>query len=92
MLSEDGELASSGYAAETDHAFIYDRIGTAGKHRRKGLGSVVMTTLQEYKRCATTPELLVASEAGRALYSTLGREALSSYATGSIPFQSQGAE
>jgi hypothetical protein len=39
IVSDTGELAASGYAAQTNVAFIYDRIVSAPEHRRKGLGS-----------------------------------------------------
>jgi GNAT superfamily N-acetyltransferase len=84
VISTTGELAASGYAAETEDAFVYDRISTAPEHRRRGLGSVVMNTLRRSKRHASTPELLVATEDGRALYETLGWQTISPYSTGSI--------
>jgi len=79
-----GELAASGYAAETEDAFIYDRIETAPAHRRKGLGSGIMSTLRRAKRNRKTRELLVATEEGRALYATLGWRTISSYSTASV--------
>lgn len=85
VRSATGELAASGHAAETDAAFVYDRIVTAPGHRRRGLGHVVMNALRDTKRVAVTPELLVATEAGRALYETLGWRVLSPYVTASIP-------
>lgn len=86
ILSASGELAASGYGAETADAFVYDRIATAEGHRRLGLGTLVMHTLRGCKKRRTaTPELLVATEAGCALYRTLGWRILSEYATGSLP-------
>lgn len=84
ILSDAGALAASGYAAETEDAFIYDRIVTAPEHRRKGLGQAVMTALRTTKKQRTKPELLVATEEGRALYSTLGWRTISPYSTASI--------
>jgi GNAT superfamily N-acetyltransferase len=83
-LSVEGELAAGGYAAETEEAFVYDRIVTSPEHRRKGLGNVVMNALRGAKRDAATPELLVATEDGRALYETLGWRTLSPFSTASI--------
>lgn len=79
-----GELAASGYAAETQEAFVYDRIVTALEHRRKGLGAVVMTALHSAKRAADKPELLVATSDGRQLYESMGWRVLSTYSTASI--------
>lgn len=80
-----GELAGSGHAVETRDAFVYDRIVTAPDHRRRGLGRVVMAALRRTKRRPGAPELLVATEDGRALYAALGWRTLSPYATASIP-------
>lgn len=79
-----GEIAASGYAAETGDAFVYDRILTAAGHRRRGLGRAVMAALHQAKRNSRTPGLLVATEAGRALYETLGWRTISPYSTASI--------
>lgn len=84
ILSDSGALAASGYAAETPDVFIYDRIVTAPEHRRKGLGQTVMATLRAAKRRAATIELLVATEEGRALYSTLGWKTISAFSTASL--------
>jgi hypothetical protein len=85
VLTNEGLLAASGYAAETQGIFIYDRIVTDPGHGRKGLGSVVMAALQSAKELAATPEFLVATEEGRALYATLGWRTISAYSTASIP-------
>lgn len=84
ILSEDGALAASGYAAEAKGVFIYDRIVTEPEHRRKGLGRALMTTLRSARQDPDSPELLVATADGRALYSTLGWETISPYSTASI--------
>ena len=84
IFSETGALAASGYAAETREVFIYDRIVTEPEHRRKGLGHAIMKTLHAAKQHSSNPELLVATEDGRALYSTLGWETISPYSTASI--------
>ena len=84
IASETGALAASGYAAETRGVFIYDRIVTEPEHRRKGLAHVLMCTLHDTKQDPANPELLVATEDGRALYSTLGWETISPYSTASI--------
>lgn len=80
-----GALVGSGYAAETEEAFVYDRIMTALGHRRKGLGRALMTALQATRHNQGLPGLLVATEDGRALYRSLGWRTLSPYSTASIP-------
>jgi GNAT superfamily N-acetyltransferase len=82
---ENGEQVASGYAAETERAFVYDRIVTAPDHRRKGVGNAVMAALRGAKRNPEAPELLVATADGRALYLTMGWRTLSPYFTASIP-------
>lgn len=84
IYSETGALAASGYAAEMREVFIYDRIVTEPQHRRKGLGHAIITTLHAAKQRPGSPELLVATEDGRALYSALGWETISPYSTASI--------
>lgn len=84
IVTSGGERAASGYAAETEKAFVVDRIATVPDHQRKGLGSVLMAALLSHKVCAATPELLVATEAGCALYKTLGWRVISTYATGEL--------
>lgn len=85
ILFEGAALAASGYAAEAHGVLIYDRIVTEPEHRRKGLGRVLMQTLHDARQHSGRPELLVATEDGRALYSTLGWVTISPYSTASIP-------
>ena len=84
IRSDAGELAASGYAAETPEAFIYDRIETEPAHRRRGLARAFIAALRRTKQCRHTPELLVATEDGRALYTALGWRMVSPYSTASI--------
>jgi GNAT superfamily N-acetyltransferase len=84
VRSSNGELTASGYAAETQDAFIYDRIVTSPEHRRKGLGNAVMAALHQVKQHQDTPEFLVATEDGRSLYATMGWRTISPYSTASI--------
>lgn len=85
IRSSDGELAASGFAAETAEAFVYDRIVTAPGHRRRGLGRAMMTALRSTCRNPKVPRLLVATQDGRALYRTLGWKTLTAYSTASRP-------
>lgn len=84
IWSASGALAASGYAAETAHVFIYDRIVTAPEHRRRGLGRLLMATLRDAKVNAATPERLVATEEGRALYEAQGWRTVSVFSTASF--------
>ena len=89
IRSDAGELAASGYAAETPEAFVYDRIVTEPAHRRRGLARAVMAALRRTKQSRRIPELLVATEDGRALYTALGWRMVSPYCTASIAQSSQ---
>ncbi|HJO66027.1 MAG TPA: GNAT family N-acetyltransferase [Sphingomonas sanguinis] len=80
ILHDSGDLAASGYGADTPNAFVYDRIVTAPAHRRKGLGTALMKTLAGTKR-HHGPSLLVATDEGRALYTTLRWRTISPYWT-----------
>lgn len=84
IATNTGILAASGYGAETDGVFVYDRIVTELEHRRKGLGHVLMQTLHEARRDLDSFELLVATGDGQALYETLGWRKIASYASASI--------
>jgi len=85
IVAEDDALAASGYAVEAMGVFIYDRIVTDLGHQRKGLGNIVMHTLKGHRVSTAAPELLVATEEGRALYETLGWSVLSPFSTAAIP-------
>jgi GNAT superfamily N-acetyltransferase len=84
IVAGTGILAASGYGAETDGVFVYDRIVTDVEHRRKGLGHVLMQTLHEARGNPNSVELLVATDDGRALYETLGWGKIAFYASASI--------
>ncbi len=84
IVTDTGILAASGYGAEADGVFVYDRIVTEVEHRRKGLGNVLMQTLHEARGNPHSFELLVATDDGRALYEALGWKKIASYASASI--------
>ncbi|MFE9229703.1 GNAT family N-acetyltransferase [Streptomyces massasporeus] len=46
VAAPDGSLAARGQIAPTGGTAVADQVETAPGHRRKGLGSVVMRTLQ----------------------------------------------
>ncbi|MCX4747747.1 GNAT family N-acetyltransferase [Kitasatospora sp. NBC_01287] len=69
----EGHFAARGQIATVGAHAVADQIETAAEHRRKGLGSLVMRTLQgtAYETGARTG-LLVGTQEGQALYSSLG--------------------
>jgi GNAT superfamily N-acetyltransferase len=83
--AQDGSIAASGYAAEHGGIFVFDRIATHAAHRRRGLGRAIMSALGSMQRANTAQRVLVATEEGRALYSTLGWKVRSAYSTIAIP-------
>ncbi|WP_327412579.1 GNAT family N-acetyltransferase [Streptomyces sp. NBC_01233] len=68
-----GHFAARGQIAQAGAQGVVDQVETSVAHRRKGLGGLVMRTLQSaaYEAGATTG-LLVGTPEGRALYSSLG--------------------
>lgn len=85
ILAPDGQLAASGFAAETAGVFVYDRIITEPDHRRRGLGRAVMAALRETRAGSASTELLIATDEGRALYASLGWTVISPFVTAEIP-------
>ncbi|MBP1203085.1 GNAT superfamily N-acetyltransferase [Duganella sp. 1411] len=81
IFAADGNLAASGYAVEYGGVFIFDRIVTEDAHQRRGLGRAVMAALGSTQCSDAARRLLVATDAGRALYSTLGWSVLSPFST-----------
>lgn len=80
-----GAPAASGRAGQIGDMLIYDQIETDAAHRRRGLGRIVMKTLESSADGAQGRQLLVATEDGRALYTRLGWSILSPYTTAIIP-------
>ncbi|MBA5686399.1 GNAT family N-acetyltransferase [Duganella sp. LX47W] len=65
---------------------VFDQIVTDEAHRRLGLGTVVMKTLDSMaERARKTERLLVATKDGRALYEKLGWRVLSPWSTAVLP-------
>lgn len=68
-----GQTAASGRVVMNRGTAVFDRIETLEPHRRKGLGAALMCALDALAEQAGVSErLLVATEAGRALYIRLG--------------------
>ncbi|WP_030955430.1 MULTISPECIES: GNAT family N-acetyltransferase [unclassified Streptomyces] len=73
VAAPDGSLAARGQIAPTGETAVVDQIETAPGHRRKGLGSLVMRTLQHAAaRQGARTGVLAGTPAGRGLYETLG--------------------
>jgi len=84
VFTEDDTLVASGHAVEYEGVFIFDRIATEPAHQHQGLGAALMAALGGAQRSQAAQRVLVATEAGRALYSTLGWSVLSHYSTVTI--------
>ncbi|MFE9557022.1 GNAT family N-acetyltransferase [Streptomyces sp. NPDC006692] len=69
----EGHFAARGQVAATGPTAVADQIETDPGHQRRGLGSLVMRTLQNtaYEAGATTG-VLVGTPEGRSLYTSLG--------------------
>lgn len=73
ILAADGAPAARGQIAVTGDSCVFDQIVTEPQHQRRGLGTVVMTTLTAaaHDQGAATG-ILGATIQGRALYESLG--------------------
>jgi GNAT superfamily N-acetyltransferase len=68
-----GEIAASGQCALNGESCIFDQIVTHELHRRRGLGSVIMTLLSDEAVARGKRQgVLVATADGLALYSAIG--------------------
>ncbi|KDN75331.1 GNAT family N-acetyltransferase [Streptomyces olindensis] len=75
IAAPDGSLAARGQIAPTGPTAVVDQIETAPEHRRRGLGGVVMRTLQSAAvRQGARTGVLAGTPAGRGLYEALGWE------------------
>ncbi|MBQ5949230.1 GNAT family N-acetyltransferase [Massilia sp. ST3] len=82
VLHAGGGLAASGRVAVHANCAVFDQIVTEESHRRLGLGTVVMLALDALAGIAcVTERLLVATDAGRALYERLGWQVLAPWST-----------
>ncbi|MFG3494886.1 GNAT family N-acetyltransferase [Streptomyces sp. NPDC047928] len=73
ILAADGSLAARGQIAPLGRTAVVDQVETYPDHRRRGLGSLVMLTLQNRgAEAGATTAVLSGTVQGRALYSALG--------------------
>lgn len=81
-----GQLAASGRVVVNRGTAVFDRIETLEPHRRRGLGSALMCALDAVAEQAGVSErLLIATDAGRALYLSLGWLEVAPYSTAFLP-------
>ena len=86
IVDAQGAPAASGHLALDARFAIYDRIVTEPAHRRRGLGRAVMHALQAIAHAhGRDAGALVATDAGRALYESLGWRLHAPWATAVIP-------
>ena len=83
VMTHAGELAAWGHGGASPQAFVFDRIVTQPDHRRRGLASAVLAALGRACPYRPAPSLLVATEAGRHLYESLGWQVVAPYASAS---------
>jgi len=84
IFADDDTPAASGYAVEYEGVFVFDRIATAPAHQHQGLGAAIMAALGTAQQSQAAQRVLVATEAGRGLYSTIGWSVHSHYSTVAI--------
>jgi len=82
-VDADGQTAALGRLVLHGGTAIFDRIETMEGHRRQGLATAVMCALDALAVADghAAERLLVATEAGRALYASLGWQVLAPYST-----------
>ena len=86
VLTANGDIAATGRLVFADDFVIYDRIETDALHRRKGLATIILKTLEGIAVSrGKTKAVLVATEAGKALYETLGWTLYAPYTSVVIP-------
>lgn len=82
VVDAHGATAATGRIVLRAGTAVFDRIGTLAPYRGKGLATALMCALDELAaRAGVSERLLVATEAGCALYRTLGWHVVSAYST-----------
>jgi len=86
VIDEAGDVAASGRIALADGHATFDQIVTDERHRRRGLGRVVMNALSAAAvERGVTEAVLVATPVGRELYTALGWSLHAHFTTAVIP-------
>jgi GNAT superfamily N-acetyltransferase len=82
LAAADGASAATGRVVLDRGTAVFDRIETFEPYRRRGLASALMCALDSLaQQAAVSERLLVATEAGRALYLRLGWQVVAPYST-----------
>jgi GNAT superfamily N-acetyltransferase len=86
LVDATGQIAAMGRVVLHGDSAVFDRIETLEGHRKKGLATSVMYALDALaKQAGVSERLLVATEAGRALYVSLGWQVVAPYSTAVLP-------
>jgi len=85
IIDAVGEEAARGRIVAVDDLIVFDRIRTADRYQRRGLGSAIMRALAaEARQSGVEDAMLCATPAGRELYTSLGWSLHSNYTTASL--------
>ncbi|MBS0385857.1 MAG: GNAT family N-acetyltransferase [Proteobacteria bacterium] len=85
-MTNAGDIAAGGRVALIEDVAVFDQIWTHEAHRRRGLASAVMQTLENAAAARSAQRaILVATDAGCALYKTLGWRVYAPYTTAIAP-------
>ena len=89
VLTDGGETAALGRVGLSGDLAVFDRIATEAPHRRRGLASTVMRTLEACARDrGARAGALVGTDMGRRLYESLGWRVHTPYSSAVIPGES----
>ncbi|HET6707656.1 MAG TPA: GNAT family N-acetyltransferase [Amycolatopsis sp.] len=83
LVSSGAAPAARGQVAVAEGVAVFDKIETEPEHRRRGLGRVVMHRLAV--AAGAGPGVLLASAAGRGLYTSLGWRVVSDVVPAHVP-------
>lgn len=83
LVDATGQPAAMGRVVVHQGSAVFDRIETLENHRRKGLATSLMDALAS--QAGASERLLLATEAGRALYVSLGWQVVAPYSTAVLP-------
>jgi len=89
-VADGGDIAAGGRAALIEDVAVVDQIWTHEAHRRRKLASAIVRTLENAVLARGAQRgMLVATDAGCALYQTLGWQVYAPYTTALVPNSSQ---